>query len=45
MKKVWRSIALICATLLVAARDVRAAEFGSDDILIAAKKFEEYLNG
>jgi hypothetical protein len=40
-----RSVALICATMLVSARDLRAAENNATDVVTAAKLFESYLDG
>jgi hypothetical protein len=40
-----RSVALICATLLVSARDLRAVENNATDVVTAAKLFESYLDG
>ena len=40
-----RSVALICATLHVSAKEIRAAQYSADDVITAAKKFEDYLNG
>jgi hypothetical protein len=40
-----RSVALICATMLVSARDLRAAENNATDVVTAARLFESYLDG